>query len=125
MKKLVLTLLMSCVVGTVSASEIEATTGKEKALWALQTAGKRVVPAVVGYMAASAVKERVGSYGFMAFFGLAALPFVLDSKKVESYQAFNPTLKTVLNSFGAGVAAREAVSLVPVAAKRLAALRGR
>ncbi len=127
MKKLVLTLLMSCVVGTVSASEPDESTSKEKALLVLQTAGKftatKAVPAVVGYVAASAVKERVGSYGFLAFLGLASLPFILDSKKAECYDKVPAAAKTALNSFAAGVAAREVVSLVPAAQSRLAALR--
>ena len=128
MKKLVLTLLMSCVVGTVSAADDGGvSTGEEKALSRLQVAGKftatKAVPAIVGYVAASAVKERVGSYGFLAFLGLASLPFILDSKKAECYDKVPAAAKTALNSFAAGVAAREVVSLVPAAQSRLAALR--
>lgn len=127
MKKLVLTLLMSCVVaGTVSAADSvnDDTNGQGKGLWALQAGITRVVPALAGYMIASAAKERVGSYGFMAFLGLSLVPFALDTNNVEGYKV-NPLVKTALNSFGAGVAAREVVSLAPVGAKaRLAALTG-
>ena len=125
MKKLVLALLMSCVAGTVCAAESD---GKAKALSALQIAGKNTVtrglPAIAGYMVASAVKNNTGSAGFMAFFGLAAcLPFVLDTQKTAQYAAVNPNVKIALNSFAAGVVAREVVSLLPTGAKnRLAEL---
>jgi len=128
MKKLVLTLLMSCVVGTVSASDELApeSTSKQNALWVLQNAGTRVMPAVAGYVLAGAVKERVGSYGFMAFLGLALVPFALDAKKVQCYDRVPETAKIVLKSLATGVVAGVVTrEVVPAAARKVAALRAR
>jgi hypothetical protein len=123
MKKLMLTLLMSGVVGTVCAADSTAK-AKETAVWALQTAGTRVLPAVAGYVAASVVKESVRSpYCFIAFLGLVGTPFALDTQKAECYKNVPAGVKTGLNSFALGAAARGCVSLVPATVTRLAELR--
>ena len=129
MKKLVVTLLMSCVfVGTVSAADspAKAPKAKETALWALENAGTRLIPAAAGLWAANAIKNSTGSYGFLAFLGLASIPFVLDTQKVTDYKKVPLAARTALNSFGAGAVAYEAYSLAPTPVQdKLAALIGR
>ncbi len=128
MKKLMLALLMSCVVGTVSAADSDAkpkaiSTTKEQALAALMLAGTTVVPAAAGYVTTDVVKNNIGFYGFLAFCGLAAVPAVLQYRKAPVCDKLSPKVQTALNSFAVGVAAHEVVSLVPTVKARLAALR--
>jgi|GEM_PF-6583704 hypothetical protein len=126
MKKLVLTLLVSCISGTAFASESDLSsleTVKKACLFGAQKA----LPAAAGYIATGMIKERSGyGLGFMAFVGLVSTPFIFEQSQCERYKKVSPTLKTTLKSFAFGVAAHEVVDRLPAGAKsRLAALRGK
>jgi hypothetical protein len=126
MKKLVIILLISSLVGTISASESDSSsleTVKKACLFGAQKA----LPAAAGYVATGMVKERSGyGLGFMAFVGLVSAPFILEQSQSELYKKASPIVKTALKSFAFGVAAHEVVDRLPAGAKtRLAALRGK